>query len=179
MPYRNPGLNTVWQSPMWDLNVHFWWGFESKHTWKAWLAKPRPSCLQTTMASIVPQPSPHTVPHTREPLCSIRTSTRPSKGYDLHSDAAAIMKSTVAMLCYDSKNAFQYSVIQSFRHRSYPLLEAHGRNIAPDACIFLMTTAFRIFVHIEWALSDRLLKARTFNFIHMYRAHSWKIHVFT
>lgn len=50
------------------------------HTWKALLAKPRPSCLQTTMASMVLQPSLHTVPHTREPFLSTSTSTRPSYG---------------------------------------------------------------------------------------------------
>lgn len=49
-------------------------------TWKAWLAKPRPSCLHTTMASMVPQLSLHTAPHTREPFLSARTSTRPSYG---------------------------------------------------------------------------------------------------
>lgn len=51
-----------------------------KQTWKALLANPRPSCLHMTIASIVPQPSPHTVPHTRELFRSFRTSTRPSKG---------------------------------------------------------------------------------------------------
>lgn len=51
------------------------------HTWKELLAKPKPSCLQTTMASMVPQPSPHTVPHAREPFFSTSTSTRPSKGF--------------------------------------------------------------------------------------------------
>ena len=52
--------------------------FSRDLTWKAWLAKPKPSCLQTTMASMVPQLSLHTVPHTREPFFSARTSTRPS-----------------------------------------------------------------------------------------------------
>lgn len=47
-------------------------------TWKAWFAKPKPSCLQTTMASIVPQLSLHTVPHTRELFLCVSTSTRPS-----------------------------------------------------------------------------------------------------
>lgn len=47
-------------------------------TWKALLANPSPSCRQTTMASLVPQPSLHTVPHVSEPLRSARTSTRPS-----------------------------------------------------------------------------------------------------
>lgn len=47
-------------------------------TWKALLANPRPSCRQTTMASTMPQFSPHTVPHTRDPFLSVSTSTRPS-----------------------------------------------------------------------------------------------------
>lgn len=47
-------------------------------TWKALLANPRPSCRQTTMASTMPQFSPHTVPHTRDPFLSTSTSTRPS-----------------------------------------------------------------------------------------------------
>lgn len=50
-------------------------------TWKALLANPRPSCRQTTMASTMPQFSPHTVPHTRDPFLSASTSTRPSKGF--------------------------------------------------------------------------------------------------
>lgn len=52
-----------------------------RFTWNAWLAKPNPSCLQTTMASIIPQFSLQTVPQTREPFFSARTSTRPSKGF--------------------------------------------------------------------------------------------------
>lgn len=47
-------------------------------TWKALLANPRPSCRQTTMASTMPQFSPHTVPHTRDPFLATSTSTRPS-----------------------------------------------------------------------------------------------------
>lgn len=47
-------------------------------TWKAWLAKPSPSCLHTTMASTVPQPSLQTVPQLRVPLRSASTSTLPS-----------------------------------------------------------------------------------------------------
>lgn len=50
-------------------------------TWKALLANPRPNCRQTTMASTMPQFSPHTVPHTRDPFLSTSTSTRPSKGF--------------------------------------------------------------------------------------------------
>lgn len=142
-----------------------------KHTWKALLAKPRPSCLQTTMASIVPQPSLHTVPHTREPLRSIRTSTRPSKGlwpplnrsWNNEEQTGHVILTMTVKMHFGS---------QSIWVSSYPLLEAHGRNIAPHACVLLMTAAFRVFIHIEGALSDRLLKARTLNLIHMYRAHS-------
>ena len=50
-------------------------------TWKALLAKPRPSCLHTTMASMVPQLSLHTAPQVREPFLSASTSTRPSNGF--------------------------------------------------------------------------------------------------
>lgn len=50
-------------------------------TWKALLANPRPSCRQTTMASTMPQFSPHTIPQTRDPFLSTSTSTRPSKGF--------------------------------------------------------------------------------------------------
>lgn len=49
-------------------------------TWKALLAKPSPSCRHTTMASTMPQFSPHTVPHTSDPFLFVSTSTRPSKG---------------------------------------------------------------------------------------------------
>lgn len=50
-------------------------------TWKAWFAKPYPSCLHTTMASMIPQLSLHTAPHTVEPFLSASTSTRPSYGF--------------------------------------------------------------------------------------------------
>ena len=39
---------------------------------------PNPSCLQTTRASLVPQRSSHTVPHS----LSIQTSTLPSVSFD-------------------------------------------------------------------------------------------------
>lgn len=46
----------------------------------AWLAKPRPSCRQTTMASRRPQWSLHTVPQRWTPFTSTCTSTTPSSG---------------------------------------------------------------------------------------------------
>lgn len=49
-------------------------------TWWALAAKPRPSCLHTTMASLMPQFSLQTEPQRLRPLTSISTSTRPSDG---------------------------------------------------------------------------------------------------
>ena len=49
-------------------------------TWWALAAKPRPSCLHTTMASLMPQFSLQTVPQRLRPPTSISTSTRPSDG---------------------------------------------------------------------------------------------------
>lgn len=46
----------------------------------AWLAKPRPSCRQATMASVSPQWSLHTAPQRRTPFTSTCTSTTPSSG---------------------------------------------------------------------------------------------------
>lgn len=142
----------------------------SKHTWKALLANPSPSCRQTTMASIVVHPSPQTVPQTREPLRSTRTSTRPSKG----------LRPPLNRSCSNKQQSCHVTLWQSefssqlFKKQTgpYPLLEAHSRNIALNSCVFFMTAAFGVFFHIEGALSDRLLEARTLNFIHMYRAHS-------
>ena len=54
-------------------------GHSMQHTFSPWLAYPRPSCLHTTMASLVPQPSPHSSPQRWVPLGSAwSTSTRPS-----------------------------------------------------------------------------------------------------
>lgn len=49
-------------------------------TLMAWLAKPRPSCRQATMASVSPQWSLHTDPQRRTPFTSTCTSTTPSAG---------------------------------------------------------------------------------------------------
>lgn len=49
-------------------------------TWRAWLAKPSPSCLQTTMASFRPHCAPHTAPHCSRPCTGTSTSTTPSSG---------------------------------------------------------------------------------------------------
>lgn len=49
-------------------------------TWRAWLAKPSPSCLQTTMASLSPHCAPHTAPHCSCPCTGTSTSTTPSSG---------------------------------------------------------------------------------------------------
>lgn len=46
----------------------------------AWLAKPKPSCRQATMASVSPQWSLHTAPQRRTPFTSTCTSTTPSSG---------------------------------------------------------------------------------------------------
>lgn len=48
-------------------------------TWWALAAKPRPSCLHTTMASLMPQFSLQTEPQRLRPPTSINTSTRPSE----------------------------------------------------------------------------------------------------
>lgn len=49
-------------------------------TWWALAAKPRPSCLHTTMASLMPQFSLQIEPQRLRPPNSIKTSTRPSDG---------------------------------------------------------------------------------------------------
>lgn len=79
---HNVNVKCVWiqQVQVWPTESFLVWTW-CRFTWKAWLAKPNPSCLQTTMASIIPQFSLQTVPQTREPFFSARTSTRPSKGF--------------------------------------------------------------------------------------------------
>lgn len=60
--------------------LKYWRGIVRHDTWWALAAKPRPSCLHTTMASVMLQFSLQTLPQRLRPPVSINTSTRPSDG---------------------------------------------------------------------------------------------------
>ena len=51
------------------------------------------------------------------------------------------------------------------------LLEAHGGNVTPHGCIFLMAATESLLV--EEALCDGLLKPGALHLVHVHRAHTW------
>lgn len=137
-------------------------------TWKAWLAKPRPSCLHTTMASMVPQLSLHTVPHTREPFLSVSTSTRPSYGLrpPLNRSWGEINRYDFQWLTNNKKHLFY--IMSRVTHS---IAKAHGRHVTPDRCVFLVATAQGLAVEV--ALRQWFFKPRALYLIHVDRPNPY------
>lgn len=50
---------------------------------------------------------------------------------------------------------------------THSVVEAHGRNVTPDCCVFLMAAAHSVTVKVT--LSQRLFKPRALNLVHVHR----------